>query len=69
MNAVMLIGRILFAFMFIASGLNHLTKANASTGMLFVDRDNDAAVTTYTKLGFTIHDIEQAFVGEISSHI
>jgi len=24
---------------------------------------------TYTKLGFTIHDIEQAFVGEIPSHI
>jgi hypothetical protein len=26
-------------------------------------------VMTYTKLGFTIHDIEQAFVGEIPSHI
>ena len=51
------------------AGLNHLAKANATTGMLFVDRDNDAAVMTYTKLGFTIHDIEQAFVGEISSHI
>ena len=32
MNAVMLIGRILFAFMFIASGLNHLTKAEAMAG-------------------------------------
>jgi mycothiol synthase len=51
------------------AGLNHLAKANATTGMLFVDRDNDAAVMTYTKLGFTIHDIEQAFVGEIPSHI
>ena len=32
MNAVMLVGRILFAFMFIASGLNHLTKAEAMAG-------------------------------------
>ena len=32
MNSVMLIGRILFAFMFVASGLNHLTKAEAMVG-------------------------------------
>jgi putative oxidoreductase len=32
MNSVMLIGRILFAFMFIASGLNHFTKAEAMAG-------------------------------------
>ena len=32
MNAVMLVGRILFAFMFVASGLNHLTKAEAMAG-------------------------------------
>ena len=32
MNAVMLVGRILFAFMFVASGLNHLAKAEAMAG-------------------------------------
>ncbi|TRZ73993.1 MAG: DoxX family protein [Actinobacteria bacterium] len=32
MNAVMLIGRTLLAFMFIASGLNHFTKAEAMAG-------------------------------------
>jgi uncharacterized membrane protein YphA (DoxX/SURF4 family) len=32
MDAVMLVGRILFAFMFVASGLNHLTKAEAMAG-------------------------------------
>ena len=32
MNAVMLVGRILFAFMFVASGFNHLTKAEAMAG-------------------------------------
>ena len=29
MNSVMLIGRILFAFMFLSSGINHLVKAEA----------------------------------------
>lgn len=32
MDAVLLIARILFAFMFVMSGLNHLTKAEAMTG-------------------------------------
>ena len=32
MNAVMLLGRILFDFMFVASGLNQLTKAEAMAG-------------------------------------
>ena len=32
MEAVMLVGRILFAFMFVMSGLNHLTKAEAMAG-------------------------------------
>jgi len=32
MDAVMLIGRILFAFMFVTSGVNHLAKAEAMAG-------------------------------------
>ena len=32
MNTVLLIGRILFAIMFVSGGLNHLTKAEAMTG-------------------------------------
>jgi uncharacterized membrane protein YphA (DoxX/SURF4 family) len=32
MNSVMLIGRILFAFMFLSSGINHLVKAEAMAG-------------------------------------
>lgn len=32
MNTVILIGRILFAFMFVTAGLNHFTKADAMTG-------------------------------------
>jgi uncharacterized membrane protein YphA (DoxX/SURF4 family) len=32
MNTVLLIGRILFAFMFVSGGINHFTKAEAMTG-------------------------------------
>ena len=32
MEVVMLVGRILFAFMFVMSGINHLTKAEAMAG-------------------------------------
>ena len=32
MNTVLLIGRILFALMFVSGGLNHLTKAEAMAG-------------------------------------
>ena len=32
MNAVMLVGRVLFAFMFVMSGFNHLAKAEAMAG-------------------------------------
>jgi ribosomal protein S18 acetylase RimI-like enzyme len=35
--------------------------------MLFVDKDNTAAIATYVKLGFTVHHEEQAFIGEIAS--
>ena len=49
------------------AGLNYLAQVGATTGMLFVDKDNTAAIATYTKLGFTIHHQEQAFVGDIVS--
>ena len=48
------------------AGLNSLTTAGATTGMLFVDKDNIAAIATYTKLGFTVRHQEQAFVGDIA---
>ncbi len=48
------------------AGLNYLTNAGATTGMLFVDKDNIAAIATYTKIGFTIRHQEQAFIGDIA---
>ena len=49
------------------AGLSYLTAAGATTGMLFVDKDNAIAIATYLKLGFAIHHQEQAFVGDIAS--
>ena len=49
------------------AGLNYLANAGATTGMLFVDKENTAAIATYSKLGFTVHHLEQAFIGEIAS--
>ena len=48
------------------AGLNYLASAGATSGMLFVDEDNIAAIATYTKLGLTIRDRGQAFVGDIA---
>ena len=48
------------------AGLNYLASMGATTGMLFVDKGNIAAISTYLKLGFTTHHQEQAFVGDIS---
>jgi mycothiol synthase len=49
------------------AGLNYLASSGATTGMLFVDKENTAAVATYEKLGFTVDHQEQAFIGEIAS--
>ena len=47
------------------SGLKWLGDHGASTGMLYVDRSNDAAVAMYRKLGFEAVNRERAFVGDV----
>ena len=47
------------------AGLDWLARKGCTTGMLYVDRDNAAAVTMYEKLGFTAHHRERAFVGDV----
>lgn len=49
----------------VAAGLRHLSAAGAHVGMLFVDADNDAAMTMYRSLGFEAHHGERAFVGDV----
>jgi len=49
------------------AGLNHLARNGATTGMLYVDKDNVTAVGTYKKLGFVTRSEEQAFVADTSA--
>jgi len=37
------------------AGLQWLNEHGLSTGMLYVESDNEAAVATYEKIGFHIH--------------
>ena len=47
------------------AGLDWLANHGATTGMLYVDTQNHAAVTMYRNLGFTPVHRERAFVGDI----
>lgn len=42
-------------------GLHHLRQRRLSQVLLYVDADNDAAVRTYTSLGFTRWDVDVQF--------
>jgi mycothiol synthase len=47
------------------AGLDHTAKNGCTVGMLYVDADNLAALRMYKKLGFTAHQRDRAFVGDI----
>ncbi len=47
------------------AGLEHLASRGITTALLYVDADNDAAVSLYEKLDFTIHSTNAAFVADV----
>lgn len=48
------------------AGLNYLSRAGISIGMLHVDAENTRAVNMYRSLGFTVHHQQCAFVGDVN---
>jgi mycothiol synthase len=43
------------------AGLDHLHQRGATRGMLYVEADNEPALNTYRKLGFTVHRTDRAW--------
>jgi mycothiol synthase len=48
------------------AGLDHLARQGLTTGMLYVDAANAAAITLYRQLGFRVHSTNAAFVADIA---
>ncbi len=49
------------------AGLDHLARRGITTGMLYVDADNEPAVRLYERLGFSVYCTNAAFVADVDA--
>jgi mycothiol synthase len=49
------------------AGLDHLTRVGLRVGMLYVDATNKPALRLYEQLGFSLHHIDRAYVGNVGA--
>ena len=47
------------------AGLAHMVDRGASEALLYVAAENTAATAMYERLGFTVHRVDRAYVGEV----
>ena len=48
------------------AGLESISSRGVTTGMLYVDAANTAAVAMYERLGFVVHHVDRAYTGQVA---
>ncbi len=51
------------------AGLESISSRGVTTGMLYVDAANTAAVAMYERLDFAVHHVDRAFTGLVASKV